>query len=59
MNQLFPKIGICQNCKEKEVPLEIIEINGEKKEWCEDCIRGYLEEDEIIRTKNNERNNNG
>ncbi len=34
-------IGKCQNCHEKDCELEEIEIDGIKKNWCEDCISGW------------------
>jgi hypothetical protein len=40
------EITKCQNCHEADVELEEIEINGEKKMWCDACKDGYLLEKE-------------
>lgn len=45
--RLFPKIGTCDNCKEKKVELFQVKINGKIKEFCDTCRQGYyLEKNE-------------
>ena len=42
-----PKTGKCQNCKESECELEVVETEEGKKMWCDSCILGKEEESEI------------
>ena len=35
-----PKVGKCQNCKESECILEVVETEKGKKEWCDTCVAG-------------------
>lgn len=46
------KITKCQNCHEADVPLEEVEINGQKKLFCDACAEGLKIENEEKDKKN-------